>query len=304
MDRTDTVRARVAAGLLERIAEWNGYGRALYPYACGVEALQVCLPLPSLPRQLLLQILWDPWHLHLGEVAALTSRPSEALPLWQGFCVRMCMMLVTMDSRSMMGCALYHCLLVQELDWSTSAALMGMAGMLGIRAKLFAAQPEQLVYEDFDRWRVTSSESLRIWMPKQAIDNPGFTLHGYYLAVLCMSITFQYSLVMLGRRACCHMQGLCRCDLLVAMDDELLEQALSIAGSEKDQAWYAPRCTTLTAFAPYCGTALLNPGGNGVLEPELRQIVAPVITRAQAAHGIARPDLRTGRHTDLKGVCK
>ena len=28
---------------------------------------------------------------------------------------------------------------------------MGMAGMLGIRAKLFAAQPEQLVYEDFDR---------------------------------------------------------------------------------------------------------------------------------------------------------
>ena len=43
VDRTDTVRARVAAGLLERIAEWNGYGRALYPYACGVEAQQVCL---------------------------------------------------------------------------------------------------------------------------------------------------------------------------------------------------------------------------------------------------------------------
>ena len=37
------------------------------------------------------------------------------------------------------------------MDWGTSAALMGMAGMLGIRAKLFAAQPEQLVYEDFDR---------------------------------------------------------------------------------------------------------------------------------------------------------
>ena len=88
------------------------------------------------------------------------------------------------------------------------------------------------------------------------------------------------------------------------MDDELLEQALSIAGSEKDQAWYAPRCTTLTAFAPYCGTALLNPGGNGVLEPELRQIVAPVITRAQAAHGITRPDLRTGRYSDVEGLCK
>ena len=84
------------------------------------------------------------------------------------------------------------------------------------------------------------------------------------------------------------------------MDDELLKQALSVAGSEKDQAWYAPRCTTLTAFAPYCGTALLNPGGSGVLEPELRQIVAPVIGRAQAAHGIARPDLRTGRHSHLE----
>ena len=56
--------------------------------------------------------------------------------------------------------ALHHCLLVQELDWSTSAALMGMAGMLGIRAKLFAAQPEQLVYEDFDRWRVRPTQPL------------------------------------------------------------------------------------------------------------------------------------------------
>ncbi|CAL5222340.1 g4690 [Coccomyxa viridis] len=162
VDRSDTVRARVAAGLLERIAEWNGYGRALYPCACGVEA-------------------------------------------------------------------------AQEMDWSTSAALMGMAGMLGIRAKLFAAQPEQLVYEDFDR-----------------------------------------------------------CDLLIAMDDDILGEALAIAGSENDQAWYAPRCTTLTRFAPYCGTAILNPGGTGVLEPELRQIVAPVVGRAQAAQGITRPDLRMG----------
>ena len=38
--RTDTVRARVATGLFERIAEWNGYGRALYPWACGVDAVQ------------------------------------------------------------------------------------------------------------------------------------------------------------------------------------------------------------------------------------------------------------------------
>ena len=41
VDRSDTVRARAATGLLERIAEWNGYGRALYPMACGVEASQV-----------------------------------------------------------------------------------------------------------------------------------------------------------------------------------------------------------------------------------------------------------------------
>ena len=80
------------------------------------------------------------------------------------------------------------------------------------------------------------------------------------------------------------------------MDDDILSEALAIAGSEKDQAWYAPRCTTLTRFARYCGTAILNPGGNGVLEPELRQIVAPVVGRAQAAQGIARPDLRTGKH--------
>ena len=35
-----------------------------------------------------------------------------------------------------------------------------------------------------------------------------------------------------------------------------------------------------------------------MLEPELRQTVAPVIERAQAAHGIAQPDLRTGRHSE------
>ena len=50
VDRSDTVRARAATGLLERIAEWNGYGRALYPIACGVEAAQARTPL--LPRSL------------------------------------------------------------------------------------------------------------------------------------------------------------------------------------------------------------------------------------------------------------
>ena len=50
----------------------------------------------------------------------------------------------------------------QSADWSTSAALMGMAGMLGIRAKLFASQPEQLVYDDFDRFIVCPLISNRL----------------------------------------------------------------------------------------------------------------------------------------------
>ena len=39
---------------------------------------------------------------------------------------------------------------------------MGMAGMLGIRAKLFASQPEQLVYDDFDRFIVCPLISNRL----------------------------------------------------------------------------------------------------------------------------------------------
>lgn len=31
------MRAKIAAGLFERVAEWNGYGRALYPSTSGVE---------------------------------------------------------------------------------------------------------------------------------------------------------------------------------------------------------------------------------------------------------------------------
>ena len=38
------------------------------------------------------------------------------------------MMVATLDSISMKECALYHCLEVQELDWSTSAAPYGHGG--------------------------------------------------------------------------------------------------------------------------------------------------------------------------------
>lgn len=31
------MRARIAAGIFDRIANWNGFGRALYPSAAGVQ---------------------------------------------------------------------------------------------------------------------------------------------------------------------------------------------------------------------------------------------------------------------------
>lgn len=37
VDRTDTVLARLATGLFERVAEWNGWGRVLLPSASGLE---------------------------------------------------------------------------------------------------------------------------------------------------------------------------------------------------------------------------------------------------------------------------
>ena len=61
--------------------------------------------------------------------------------------------------------------------------------MLCIQVKLSAAQPQLLVYEDFDRWRVTATEPLPMWMPTQALDDPGSiprannlesTVHGDY----------------------------------------------------------------------------------------------------------------------------
>ena len=79
-----------------------------------------------------------------------------------------------------------------------------------------------------------------------------------------------------------------------SMDEELHKQALSIVGRERDQGWDASGCTMLTAFAPYCSTALLNPGGSGVLEPQLRQNIAPALKRAQAVHSIA-----CGQHCQL-----
>ncbi|KAL6759752.1 hypothetical protein V8C86DRAFT_2568453 [Haematococcus lacustris] len=38
VDRSDTVRARIASGVFDRIAEWNGFGRALYSWSAGLEA--------------------------------------------------------------------------------------------------------------------------------------------------------------------------------------------------------------------------------------------------------------------------
>lgn len=38
VDRSGTVRSRFAAGIFERIAEWNGWSRSIIPAACGLHA--------------------------------------------------------------------------------------------------------------------------------------------------------------------------------------------------------------------------------------------------------------------------
>jgi hypothetical protein len=40
IDADDVLRGRLACGLFERVAEWNGYGRVLLPWTCGVDADQ------------------------------------------------------------------------------------------------------------------------------------------------------------------------------------------------------------------------------------------------------------------------
>ena len=73
--RSDTVRARVATGLFERIAEWNGYGRALYPWACGVSACQTQPVDFSTTASLFSQATF------LGIRAKLFAAPAEQLTL-------------------------------------------------------------------------------------------------------------------------------------------------------------------------------------------------------------------------------
>lgn len=75
VDRTDTVRARVATGLFERIAEWNGYGRALYPWACGVNAAQ------SEPADFSTTVALFSQATFLGIRAKLFAAPAEQLTL-------------------------------------------------------------------------------------------------------------------------------------------------------------------------------------------------------------------------------
>ena len=40
IDSNDVLRGRLAAALFERVAEWNGFGRVLLPWTCGVDADQ------------------------------------------------------------------------------------------------------------------------------------------------------------------------------------------------------------------------------------------------------------------------
>lgn len=55
VDSSDTVRARVAAGLFERISEWNGYGRILLVSTTGVDAIDGQSPDASTTMAMLAQ---------------------------------------------------------------------------------------------------------------------------------------------------------------------------------------------------------------------------------------------------------
>ncbi|KAK9819237.1 hypothetical protein WJX81_000346, partial [Elliptochloris bilobata] len=87
-----------------------------------------------------------------------------------------------------------------------------------------------------------------------------------------------------------------RHDLIVAVDDAVLEAIMCTGGNPaREQAWYAPRVTTLAAFLPYCGrAAMARTGGSAVLEPGLSRMVMPVLSRVLALRGITRPDLNKG----------
>ncbi len=54
------MRARIAAGLCERIAEWNGFGRIILPSAAGVDAEEGSTPDPSTSMALMAQVLDGP----------------------------------------------------------------------------------------------------------------------------------------------------------------------------------------------------------------------------------------------------
>lgn len=65
----------MATGLFERIAEWNGFGRALYPWACGVDAEQSKASDLSTTASLLSQAQF------LGIRTSLFAAPAERLTL-------------------------------------------------------------------------------------------------------------------------------------------------------------------------------------------------------------------------------
>lgn len=69
--RTDTVRARMAAGLLEKVAEWNGLGRALYPQSCGTAVPEQGAVDPSTSMTLMTQAG------HLGIRTKIFAAPRE-----------------------------------------------------------------------------------------------------------------------------------------------------------------------------------------------------------------------------------
>jgi len=122
VDRTDTVRARVAAGLFERISEWNGYGRILLPSTAGIDAVEDQAP-----------------------------------------------------------------------DASTTMALLGQAGLLGIRPKLFTPLPERFEADDFYRYDaiVALDEGVRQRLVQMAHEENS-TDSEWYTCRVCALGAFSY----------------------------------------------------------------------------------------------------------------
>jgi protein-tyrosine-phosphatase len=74
VDQDDMANARVAQSLFDIVTEWNGYGRALYGWTCGVEAEQY-----PLERTVSLMVQAEQWQTSRTRFADVFTRKPEQL---------------------------------------------------------------------------------------------------------------------------------------------------------------------------------------------------------------------------------